>query len=175
MNKLFLVLLVLTGTAFAGEWEFRTLTDSMTDEVVKQAEVKSAEGDVFTVLRRSDGSAWGYVRLAGHKQFGVKESIMIRVDKNKPFEFNDEFEKLTKRLGKPIKAWEWSPTLVGFRIWHGIPAEGCGIVEQLFKGEQMIVRYHPTESTYREITFALTGNADAITDALGFSISDCKV
>ena len=175
MNKLLaLALIALPGLAFAGNWELKTTTDAMTDQTSSQAEVKSADGDTFTVMRRSDGSVWGYVRLAGMNQFGINENLMVRIDTNKPFEFNDKLEKLTRQLGKPIESWEWNPSLIGFRMWHGKPDEGCGIVQQLYNGHQIIVRYHPNQSTYRDITFPLTGNATAITDALGFSISACK-
>jgi len=175
MNKpLALTLLAVPGLVSAANWELKTSTDAMTDQTSSQAEVRSADGDTFTVMRRSDGSVWGYVRLAGTNQFGINENLMVRVDKNKPFEFNDKLEKLTQQLGKPIEAWEWNPSLIGFRMWHGKPAEGCGIVQQLYNGQQIIVRYHPNQSTYRDITFALSGNAQAITDALGFSINACK-
>lgn len=171
-----LTLFAAPGLVFAGEWELKSSTDAMTDQTSSQAEVRSADGDTFTVLRRSDGSVWGYVRLAGTNQFGINENLMIRVDKNKPIEFNDKLATLSRQLGisNPIQMWEWNPSLIGFRMWHGNPAEGCGIIQQLYNGHQIIVRYHPSQSTYRDITFTLSGNAKAITDALGFNINDCK-
>ncbi len=174
MKKLItLGLLAISSTAFAGNWELRTSTDAMTDTVASQAVVDAPSGEKFTVMRRSDGSVWGYVQLSGVNQFGINDNLMVRVDKNKPFEFNDKLEKLTRQLGKPIESWEWNPSLIGFRMWHGKVDEGCGIVQQLFHGQQIVVRYHPNQSTFRDITFPLTGNQKAISDALGFDINTC--
>lgn len=166
-------LVAVSSAAIAGNWEIRTSTDSMTDQVTREAFITSPMGDKFTVIRRRDGSVWGYIQLAGANQFSVSDRLMLRVDKNKPFEFNEDFEKLSKKLGMPIKAWEWNPTLIGFRIWHGKVDDGCGLVKQLFEGTTMVVRYQPNQSTVRDLTFPLGGNQNAISDALGVDVSTC--
>lgn len=174
MRKLLATALVtISGAALAGNWEIRTTTDSMTDQVSREAFVTSPGGDKFTIIRRSDGSVWGYIKLAGINQFSVNDRLMLRVDKNRPVEFNEDFEKLTKKLGRPIEAWEWNPSLIGFLMWHGKIDEGCGLVKQLFEGATMVVRYHPNQSTIRDITFPLTGNKKAISDAVGVDVSTC--
>lgn len=160
--------------AFAGDWELKSKSDAMTDAVTKEATVTSPDGDKFTILRRADGSAWGYVQLGGSGLFGIDETLMVRVDKNKPVEFNDKFEKLAVKLKMPsMNIWEWNPNLIGFRIWHGKQDEGCGLIKQLFDGQQVIVRYHPNQSTLRDITFPLTGNNQALSDALGIDVAAC--
>ena len=174
MKKFFVIgLLAIPGLALAGNWELRTSTDAMTDQVVSQAIVTAQTGETFTVMRRSDGSVWGFVQLSGSSQFGINDSLMIRVDKNTPVEFNEKFEKLTAQLGKPIESWDWNPTLIGFRMWHGKVDEGCGMVQQLYYGHQLIIRYNPNQSTFHDITFQLTGNPEAIADALGIDIAMC--
>jgi hypothetical protein len=172
-NMISLALLIISGTALAGNWKLKTTTDVMTDQVSSQAFVTSLDGDKFTALRRNDGSVWGYVQLSGMRQFSINENLMVRIDKHNPREFNDKLEKLVMKLGSPMKFWEWNPSLIGFRMWHGTVNAGCGIVRELFEGQQMIVRYHPNQSTMIDITFPLTGNQKALSDALGFDISTC--
>ena len=175
MKSIATMLLLVAGVASASDWSLKTSTDSMTDETRKQASITNQDGDRFTVIRRSDNSVWGYIQLADGKMFNVGERLMLRVDKNKAVSFNEDFEKLTKKLGKPMEAWEWNPNLIGFRMWHGDPAEGCGLIKQLYDGSQLIIRYHPNDSTERDVTFDLSGNSQAITQALDFQISSCQV
>lgn len=175
MKRLVLGLLACAAIpAFAGDWELKSKTDAMTDAVSKEASVTSPDGDRFTILRRGDGSAWGYVQLAGSNMFGISDTLIVRVDKNKPVEFSDKFEKLAIKLKMPtMNMWEWNPSLIGFRIWHGKQEEGCGLIKELYDGQQIIVRYHPNQSTQRDITFPLTGNNQALSDALGIDVAAC--
>ena len=174
MHKLIVIcLFATTGTALAADWELSVSTDAMTDEVTRQAYVIAQGGEKFTVMRKSDGSVWGYVQLSGVAQFGVDDSLMVRVDKNEPREFDDRLQRMTLNIGTPIQTWEWNPNLVGFRMWHGKVNEGCGFIEQLFHGKQLVVRYSPNQSTFRDITFLLSGNQSAIPEALGFDIASC--
>lgn len=174
MKKLIAACLFMASSvANAGDWVLQTSTDAMTDKTTSQAVVTAQDGETFTILRRSDGSVWGYLQLSGMNQFGINESLLFRVDKDTPIEFNDKLQKLTQKLGHPIATWEWNPSLIGFRIWAGKVEEGCGIVQKIFKGSQIVVRYHPNQSTFRDVTFVLTGNQKAISDALGFDINTC--
>jgi hypothetical protein len=173
MKLHFVAMFLATGVASAADWSLKQSTDAMTDAVRKEAFVTNTEGDKFTIIRRNDGSVWGYFQLAGLNQFSVGERLMLRVDKNKPVEFNEDFEKLTRQLGRPIEAWEWNPGLIGFRLWHGKSDEGCGLVHQLYNGSQLIIRYHPNSSTERDVVFPLGGNHDAIAKAIDLQMSDC--
>lgn len=112
-------LTLLPFVAVAAEWNSVTRTDAMTDEETSEAYIESTTGDRFTLLRRSDDSVWGYLELDSPHQFSVGYYLMARVDKNEPRDFDDKLEKLTERLGDKIKTWEWNPSLIGFRMWHG--------------------------------------------------------
>jgi len=162
-----------SNLAIAGDWILRTTKDNMTDQPSKEVFVTSPGGEKFTIIRRSDEKVWGYIQLSGINQFSVNERLMLRVDKNKPHEINEDLQNLTKRLGNPIGSWEWNPNLIGFLIWHGKINEGCGIIKELFDGKKMIIRYHPNKSTIRDIEFPLTGNRKAISDALSLDLSNC--
>lgn len=168
-----LICLLVASTATAGDWEAKTTTDAMTDATSTEAFVTNADGDKFTMLRRSDGTVWGYIELSGIKQFSVNERLMVRVDKNDPVEFNEDFEKLSRELKMPMDTWEWNPNLIGFRMWHGKFNEGCGMVQRLFKGQQLIIRYHPNPSTISDVVFPLYGNQKTISDAVGFDVATC--
>ena len=172
-KSLFLALMLFPFAALAAEWNSTTRTDAMTDEETTEAYIESTTGDRFTLLRRSDGSVWGYLKLDSPHQFSVGEQLIARVDKNDPREFNDRLEKLTESLGDKIEAWEWNPSLIGFRMWHGKKDEGCGYVSQLYNGSRLIFRYHPNQSTTRDLVFELAGNQETISKAVGFDISQC--
>lgn len=167
-----LTMMTISASSFAG-WEVRTTTDAMTDAITIEAFVESQEGHRFTLLRRSDNSLWGFVRLAGLEQFSINERLMMRVDKNEPFEFNDDFEKLMERLGQPKNAWEWNPSLIGFLMPLVEKKLGCEIIKQLLHGSSMILRFHPNQSTIRDITFPINGNQKAVSDAFGFNVETC--
>lgn len=173
---IFLTTLLISLTANAGGWELQTTTDLITDKVVNEAFVKSADGERFTIIRRSDGRVWGYLKLTGLNQFGVGSEVIVRVDKNKPRSFKEPKGidlEMVKKLNMG-NVWEWNPSLVGFMMWHGKQDESCGLIKQLFEGQQMIVRYSPNQSTIRDITFQLTGNSEAISSALGFNVAECR-
>lgn len=168
-------LLVLSSFSHAGEWQLKTTIDAFTDITASEAFITTPEGEKLTIIRRSDKSVWGYVQLSGINQFSIDEALLLRVDKNPPVEFNDRLEKLSVSLGRPMKTWEWNPSLIGFRMWHGEAKEGCGLIKQLFDGKVVIVRYHPNQSTTRDITFEITGGQKALSDSIAYDLSNCPV
>lgn len=175
MEKVIVAILLfsLSSLASSADWQIKTKTDAMTDETSSEAFVIASTGEKLTIIRRGDNSVWGYLQLSGMNQFGINEKILFRVDRNPPSEFDDRLEKLTARLGKPIKTWEWNPSLVGFRMWHGKAEEGCGALKQLHDGKVVIVRYHPNQSTTRDITFEITGGQKALSDVVAVDLSVC--
>lgn len=164
---------LFSSLASAAEWQLKISTDAMTDATTREAFITAPTGEKFTVIRRSDGSVWGYVQLSGMSQFGINDKLLVRVDKNTPMEFDDRLERLSKSLGRPMKTWEWNPSLVGFRMWHGKEDEGCGIIKQMFEGKLVVVRYHPDQSTARDITFEAAGGQKALSDALAVNLGSC--
>lgn len=169
MRKIiFIALLTITETSLA-DWKVQESVDAMTDKVSKTAYVVSDDGSRFTVIRKSDKKVWGYLKLSGMNQFKINESLILRVDKNKPIDFND---KLQKSFG--ISSYEWNPSLLGFLIWHGKADEGCGLVGQLLKGKKMVIRYHPNKSTFKDIVFDISKNKTAIKEGLGLESEQCK-
>ncbi len=172
-RTIFYALMLAPSVTFAAQWVSVTRTDAMTDEETTETFVESTTGDKFSLLRRSDESVWGYLQLASPNQFSVGEQLMARIDKNEPREFNDKLEKLTADLGMKVESWEWNPSLIGFRLWHGKKDEGCGYVRQLYDGKRLVIRYHPNQSTTRDIVFELDGNQKAISKAVGFDVSHC--
>lgn len=104
----------------------------------------------------------------------VGENLMVRIDKNEPVEYNDKLQKLSARLGMPTLTWEWNPSLIGFRIWHGSPEEGCGQVTKLIEGSTMIIRYHPNHSTTRDLHFDISKGKPLLAKALHLDVSECK-
>ena len=174
MKHLYLLgLLCVAGQAGAEDWVLKISTDSMTDTITKEAMISSPTGESFTLLRRSDGSVWGYFRPANGQMFSAGDHLMVRVDKNKPIELNGKLEELMARVGKKMEVWDWNPTLIATRIWHGKVSDGCGIIQQLYNGQTMIVRNHPNESTYRDTTYTLGGNREALLQALDVDINAC--
>ena len=103
----------------------------------------------------------------------VNERLTLRVDKNEAQEYNGDLHKLMRELGDPTPYWEWNPTLIAFIVWHGKIGEGCGLVEQLWNGSQLIVRYHPNQSTTRDIYFDISANKAVIPASLDIDMSKC--
>ncbi|MDP1528250.1 hypothetical protein [Rhodoferax sp.] len=162
---------LLVSTANA--WTLQESVDVMTDKVTRQAVVAATDGSTLTLLRRSDDSVWGYVKLSGMNQFMVNERLMMRIDKDKPVEFNDDLQRLMTKLRKPMPSWEWNPSLVGFHIWHGNPAQGCGMIKRLIESSTVLVRYHPNQSVTRDILFNTDSNRHLIGEALGLEVAQC--
>jgi len=146
----------------------------MTDKVTTTVSLTSKEGHTFSLIRKSDERVWGYFRLAGLNQFKVGERLLLRVDKTDPVEYDETAEKFFKDLGMNIKMWEWNPNLIGFVVWHGKPDEGCGLIKRLYEGKIMVIRYHPNQSTFVDVSFPLNQGKDTLNSSLGLSIKDCK-
>jgi len=155
-------------------WEIEKTTDAMTDEVSRTVFVDSNDGSRFTLIRKSDNSVWGYLKLSGMNQFMINERLLLRVDKSEPVKFNEDFEKLTVELGMKVESWEWNPNLIGFRLWHGKLDEGCGLVQKLYDGEKMVIRYHPNQSTIKDVHFDISKNKSVITDSLEINMDNCR-
>ncbi len=169
VRNLLVVALILFAPPCLATWKLHKSVDSMTDKVTKDAYVVSSGGDRFTLLRKSDGRVWGYLQLAGMNQFKVNDALMLRVDKNKPVPISDPG---LENLG--IHAYEWNPSLLGFLLWHGKVNEGCGYIRDLLSGKRLVIRYHPNQSTYRDVTFHIAKNKAAIRQGIGLSSNDCK-
>lgn len=160
-------------TTTAGAWTLQESVDAMTDKVTRRIVATASDGSTLTLLRKSDKSVWGYIKLTGTNQFMVNERLMMRIDKDKPLEYNEDFQKMTAKVGKPLQLWEWNPSLIGFRIWHGVPAQGCGVVKRLMESSSVLVRYHPNQSLTRDIEFSTESNRNLIGVALGLDIIQC--
>jgi len=162
--------LAFSSQASLAAWEFKSSTDAMTDRVSKEAVVMSTTGDKFTITVRSDNSVWGYIQLAKGNQFMVGEELMIRVDKNQP----SKFSGMLDRMLKDVKLWEWNPSLIGFRIFHGDFSANCGaILPQYYNGEKMLLRYHLNQSTQRDLEFDINGNREALSQTVGHDLATC--
>ncbi len=165
---IFVALVIFPSLSFA-DWKIQKTVDSMTDKITKTAYVLSKDGNRFTLIRKSDQKVWGYLKLKGMNQFKINESLLLRVDKNKPRSISD---KMQKKFG--ISSYEWNPSLMGFLVWHGKSDEGCGFIGQLLNGKKLIIRYHPNKSTYKDIIFNISKNKAAIKGSLGLENSQCK-
>jgi hypothetical protein len=172
--KVFLICLSLVTSSFSLAWSLEEKKDEMTDSFTRTATVKSAEGASFTLLRRSNGAVWGYLKLNASNQFMVGEELLMRIDKLPPVEFNDKLQKLLLRLGDAAPSWEWNPSLIGFSIWHGTPEDGkCGQISDLLRGKSLRIRYHPNQSTSRDLVFDISKTKETIRKALDVSLADC--
>ncbi|MGV8803489.1 MAG: hypothetical protein ACWA6Y_00835 [Polaromonas sp.] len=154
-------------------WVLKTSIDLITDKNTKEAFITNKDNNILTIIRRNDNSVWGYIQLAGFEQFGVSDKLIFRVDKNEPVEFNDKLEKISEKYGEKIQSWEWNPNLIGFRMWHGSVEEGCGYIQQLYHGKELVVRYHPNKSTQKDIFFSIEKNHDAILNSIDLEIYLC--
>ena len=165
------VLGLLASTANA--WTLQESVDAMSDKASRQVLVTAPDGSTFTLLRKTDGSVWGYLKITGSNQFMVNERLMMRIDKDKPIEFNEDLDQLMAKLGNPLSSWEWNPSLIGFRMWHGNSSKGCGLIKRLMESSTLVVRYHPNKSLIRDIQFNTEANRDLIGKALDLDVVQC--
>ena len=166
------ILLSVMLTSTASAWVLHKSVDAMTDEVSQSVTVKSTDGSKFTLLRKSNGYVWAYLELSGANQFMVNDRLMVRVDKNKAREANEDGNNTIVGLGgSPI--WEWNANLIGYAAWHGIPAKGCHFLKELWDGQKMVIRYHPNQSSTKDLIFDISANKLAIPTSLGFKMADC--
>lgn len=168
MRQIIIFLSLLMTTNLYADWKINETIDSMTDKVQKNAFILSKGGHRFTLIRKSNGKVWGYLKLSRFNQFSVNDSLMLRVDKNKPREISDRFQK---SIG--IASYEWNPNILGFLLWHGEASKRCGTISQLLKGKKLVIRYHPNKSTYKDIVFNITKNKLAIRSALSIKNNEC--
>lgn len=173
MKVVFSVLVFLATVHSAFAWTIQESIDVITDEPRKQVAVTSADGHTFTLIRKSDNRVWAYVKLASPNQFMVGERLILRIDQDKPINFNEDLHNLMQRTGKPIKAWEWNPSLIGFLLWHGVAEKGCGLVKRLMESSKMVIRYHPNQSTERDIIFNTGQDRHLIGQSLNIDPSVC--
>ena len=57
------VLGLLASTANA--WTLQESVDAMSDKASRQVLVTAPDGSTFTLLRKTDGSIWGYLKITG--------------------------------------------------------------------------------------------------------------
>ncbi len=174
MKKTIMLLVCVLFAFPVSAWELKETVDAMTDKISRTVFVKSNDGSRFTLARKSNKKVWGYLELNGMNQFMINERLMLRVDKNDPRKFNEDMEKMNREFGLDWESWEWNPSLIGFLVWHGLPNEGCGLVQQLYDGTKMVIRYHPNQSTIKDIHFDISKNKLAIPVALGFEMDNCS-
>lgn len=161
----FLLFLCLTSGAIAAGWQLESRIDAMTDETREEAYIENAGGDRLLIMRRSDGSIWGFLRLGGGRMFGSsRQGVILRVDAHAPIGYS----------GARESEFEWNPTLVAFRM-RPAGSMYCEVFQQLHVGESLLVRYYPSDSTQRDIKFELDPTtADALLTATGIDVDRCS-
>lgn len=169
------LLLLAAGpiAACASEWKFEQRSDAITDEVVKHATLASADGDVVTVIRRSDESVWIFLTLRKFETFSTQQEMIGRVDKNEPIQWGEKENEFYRKIGMKVTMWEWNPNMVGGRAWHGKADEGCGFIKQLATGKRLVMRYYPNKSTVADVVFDLPKSSSPLLKALDLKLSDC--
>jgi len=167
MKSAYVLLLVLLSAsqAFAAGWQLESSIDAMTDRPMEKAFIENAAGDRLTIMRRDGGSIWGFLRLGGGRMFGAsRRGIKLRVDAHDPVSYS----------GASESEFEWNPTLVAFRMRSAASAY-CEVFQQLHDGESLLVRYYPSDSTQRDIEFALDPTtANALLIATDIDIQRCS-
>lgn len=164
-------LLVLSGPAASAAWTVETRLDAMTDEEKRSAIVTNDEGHSFSVYRiEPGGAAWANFALSDQvlDQLDSQKAIMYRVDKNDAV--NLEEARGLGSLG--IRAYEWEPKWINFRIWHGKIDEGLSnSLAEMLTGERLVVRYFLATGGFKDTEFSLVGSSRAIAEALGIPAS----
>lgn len=160
--KIIIILLMLSTSfeVFSYSWEIISKTDAITDKISIEASVISKAGDRLTIIERDDKTKWAFFELSSPNQFSINERLILRVDKNKPMNYNADFQNLSRKLGNQIFTWEWNPNLIGFKV--GSPGGCHNILTQIFNGKKMVIRYHPNKSTSKDVVFLLAGGEEAI-------------
>jgi hypothetical protein len=160
-----LLFLSLTSGAVASGWQLESSIDAMTDEPRQEVFVQNNGGDRLMIMRRSDGSIWGFLRLGGGRMFGSsRQGVMLRVDAHAPISY----------FGTRDSEFEWNPSLVAFRM-RTAASMHCEVFQQLHSGESLLVRYYPSDSTERDIKFTLDPTtADALLTATGIEVDRCS-
>lgn len=168
MKMSYVLLLLVSSTFVSAEgWEVETKVDAMTDVTRSSAMVTAKTGETLTILQRNDKTIWAYFELSGANQFSVNDRLILRVDKNKPMSYNKDFQELSRELGQPVTNWEWNPSLIGFEVGSGKADGGCHkIVTEIYTGENLVIRYHPNQSTIRDVIFPLANGKEAISKAI---------
>ncbi|MBE5317467.1 MAG: TonB C-terminal domain-containing protein [Xanthomonadales bacterium] len=163
--SVFLVFLCFTSGVIASGWQLESRVDAMTDRTVEEAFIENTGGDRLMIMRRSDGSIWGFLRLGGGRMFGSsRQGLMLRVDSHAPISYS----------GARESEFEWNPTLVAFRM-RTAGSMYCEVFQQLHAGESLLVRYYPSDSTQRDIKFQLDPTtADALLTATGVDVDRCS-
>ncbi len=162
------LLLLATSTFVSAEgWKVETKVDAMTDVTRTYAMVTAKTGETLTILKRDDKTIWAYFELSGVDQFSVNDRLTLRVDKNKPISYNQDFQELSRELGQPVTNWEWNPSLIGFAVGSAKADGGCHkVVSEIYNGEKLVIRYHPNQSTTRDVIFPLANGKEVISKAI---------
>jgi hypothetical protein len=158
--------------AQAAPWKLEQRTDAITDDVVKYASIQSRSGDTATIIRKSGGEVWMYVRLRPAALFSTEQRLAARVDKHEAYSWSKREDDAMKGILPP--SFDWSPSLIGVRLWHGKAEEGCGFVGQLAKGRLLVVRHYPQEATVQDVMFDLPKDSGPLMRSLDLRPSDCR-
>lgn len=168
MKMPYALLLLATSTFVSAEgWKVETKVDAMTDVTRTYAMVTAKTGETLTILKRDDKTIWAYFELSGADQFSVNDRLTLRVDKNKPFDYNQDFQDVSRELGLPVTNWEWNPNLIGFEVGSAKADGGCHkVVSEIYAGEKLVIRYNPNQSTTRDVIFPLVNGKEVISKAI---------
>lgn len=165
--SIIIALLFYTLPALAS-WTVSSRIDPITDKTITHIYVNSDTDEKFTLIKKSDNSVWGYFILSGLKSFLSHEILIFRVDKNKP-----KFILAPDTVGN---ASEWLSNRIGVKLWSGEANEiaDCDYLSQLLNGSKLIIRYHPTNYTQRDVSFEISKGKNKIREGLSISASECK-
>lgn len=155
-----------------GSWQYVERVDAMTDEVLRFAQTRNAEGFELRIFRVESGKVHGLFRVpnASADILSSERWPMYRVDQHEAVDL-ERSRSIAGLLDEPPVIHE--PKWIQFLIWHGSDSyPDSGTLSRLMHGERLVVRYHLFTGGYKETVFSLAGAHDVIVRALELSPPD---
>lgn len=136
------ILMSSTSLALAnGDWTHENLIDLFTGQTTGYVEFNDNEHRV-QILREENpriGSVWLYIHRKESGDFDPRGVVEYRIDDGTISSKSVADSERTRLLG--FQTFHWSPSSVGFLVWHGQEKEGCGFIGQMLDGQELRLRY----------------------------------
>lgn len=166
---MFCFFISILPTLASANWSHVDKIDDFTDESVKYSFYSGKDHNIQ--ISRENKSVWMFITRKKTGTFEPNGLIEIRVDKNDVLEIDPESLKSMEEL-MDTSFYQWEPSTVGFRVWHGEENEGgdCSFIGEIINGKALKVRYQINKLEKDSFKVDLQGAKDAIVNGLDLKV-----
>lgn len=164
--NMIVVMFFLFPVSAMAEWSVENILDKATGQKVMSATYSDKNHQIL--INRKNNAVWMYINRKQAGSFERNGVVEIRVDNNRSKFIEPLSEDPFMELTGPV--YQWQPSTVGFRLWHGNEDVDCGYFVELLAGKELKARYPLDTRKMGGFRVTLEHAKAAIIKGLGLSV-----